>query len=158
MNFSKKTKIMKSLKLIFIFTFIIAVFSACNKVVDKSTKRQKPQIEAIPKTTTITNVNASEFKDLLDNSTDLLLVDVRTPQEYTAGHIAGAVNIDWKNQETFATKIAEISKDKTVLIYCHSGHRSGLAGKYLKEKGYTKIYNLETGIMGWKKAAFPVEK
>ena len=131
---------------------------SCKEVVDKSTNTLKPTQSAKVKATVFAkDVDATNFKGLVDSKAGLL-VDVRTPKEFTSGHIAGAINIDWKNQKEFARKIAKISKDKTVLIYCHSGHRSGLATKFLKEQGYSKIYNLETGIMGWKAANFDVAK
>jgi len=149
---------MKILKSLFLITICLLTLNSCQEVVDKSTNKVK-NTEVIKAKSTVfaKNVDAKNFKSLVDSKTGLL-VDVRTPKEFANGHIAGATNIDWKNQEAFTTKIKAIAKDKAVLIYCRSGHRSGLATKYLQEKGYTKIYNLETGIKGWKKAALPIEK
>lgn len=149
---------MKILKSVLLISLFLLAFNSCKKVVDKSTNTIKPtQVTEVKATAFAKDVNVASFKKLVDNNTGLI-VDVRTPQEYASGHIAGAINIDWKNQEEFTSKIKEVSKDKTVLIYCHSGHRSGLATKYLKNEGYSKIYNLETGIMGWKGENLPVEK
>jgi len=148
-------KILKSISLILCIGLMLV---SCKEVVDKSTNTLKPTQSAKVKATVFAkDVDATNFKGLVDSKAGLL-VDVRTPKEFASGHIAGAINIDWKNQKEFARKIAKISKDKTVLIYCHSGHRSGLATKFLKEQGYSKIYNLETGIMGWKAANFDVAK
>jgi len=131
---------------------------SCKEVVDKSTNTLKPtQVSKVKATVFAKDVDATNFKGLVDSKAGLL-VDVRTPKEFASGHIAGAINIDWKNKVEFNAKIKEIAKDKTVLIYCHSGHRSGLATQFLKEQGYSKIYNLETGIMGWKAANFDVAK
>jgi len=148
---------MKILKPLFLTSLFLLAFNSCKEVVDKSTNTLKPTKVAKVVTVFAKNVNVASFKNLVDSKAGLL-VDVRTPQEYGSGHIAGAINIDWKNKAEFNAKIAAISKDKTVLIYCHSGHRSGLATKFLKEQGYSKIYNLETGIMGWKGANLPVTK
>jgi len=149
---------MKFLKSLSLFLYISLMLVSCKEVVDKSTNTLKPtQVAKIKATVFAKDVNVANFKNLVDTKAGLL-VDVRTPQEYASGHIAGAINIDWINKAAFKAKIKEIAKDKTVLIYCHSGHRSGLATKFLKEKGYTKIYNLETGIMGWKSENLPVEK
>ncbi len=149
---------MKNLKPFLLMAVFLITLGSCQEVVDKSTNKIK-NTDVIKATTTVfaKDVNPKNFKNLVDSKAGLL-VDVRTPGEFASGHIPGALNIDWKNQDEFTRKIKAIAKDKTVLIYCHSGHRSGLAKKYLQEKGYTKIYNLETGIKGWKKAALPIEK
>lgn len=149
---------MKILKSLFLTSLLLLAFSSCKEAIDKSTNTiKKTQVTDVKETVFAKDVNVANFKNLVDSKAGLL-VDVRTPQEYASGHIAGAINIDWKNQAEFTSKIKEIAKDKTVLIYCHSGHRSGLAKKFLKEQGYSKIYNLETGIKGWKSENLPVEK
>jgi len=149
---------MKSLKLILLTSMVCLLFTSCKKVVDKEKSEVNQTETSLSKTSLfLKNVDANTFKTLADKQTGLIL-DVRTPQEFKSGHIAGAINIDWKNQESFKTKIKALPKDKTLMVYCHSGHRSGLATQYLKEQGYEKIYNLKTGIMGWKAAKLPVEK
>lgn len=74
------------------------------------------------------------------------LVDVRSPDEYSAGHIQGAVNVPVGE---LAGKLGSIPKDKAVVVYCHSGMRSKRAAAALKEAGYTEVYDL--GAMSrWK--------
>jgi phage shock protein E len=149
---------MKFLKSLSLFLYISLMLVSCKEVVDKSTNTLKPKQASEVKTTVFaTDVNVANFKNLVDTKAGLL-IDVRTPQEYANGHIAGAINIDWINKAVFKAKIKAIAKDKTVLIYCHSGHRSGMAKKFLQEQGYSKIYNLESGIKGWKSENLPVEK
>jgi rhodanese-related sulfurtransferase len=149
---------MKLLKLSLLFLALGILQISCKEATDKPKKEiQKTQVTNAKADVFAKDVDANNFKNLLDSKAGLL-IDVRTPKEFEGGHIPGAINIDWRNQDEFAAKIAEISKDKTVLIYCHSGHRSGNAKKYLQEHGYQKIYNLETGIMGWKEAELPIEK
>lgn len=75
------------------------------------------------------------------------VVDVRTPEEYAAGHIPGAANIDVKSEE-FDTKAAELDKDRPVAVYCRSGARSKVAAKRLADKGFT-VYELDNGFMNW---------
>jgi phage shock protein E len=84
----------------------------------------------------------------------LLLLDVRTPEEFAAGHIAGAVNIPY-NQ--VAAQLSSIPKDDEVVLYCHSGRRAGLAAEVLAANGYTKLAHLEGDMQGWQKAGRPVE-
>ncbi len=83
------------------------------------------------------------------------LIDIRTPKEYAAYHIPGAINIDYKN-DNFETEFAKLNKDIPVLIYCRSGGRSGRATKKLDKLGY-KVYNLDKGILKWKEKGMKIE-
>ena len=73
------------------------------------------------------------------------VIDVRTPAEYAAGHVDGAVNIDVEGA-TFSTDIAKLDKNGTYAVYCHSGRRSGIATDQMGQAGFTKVYNLKGGI------------
>jgi len=84
-----------------------------------------------------------------------MLLDVRTPEEYAAGHIPGATLIPVQD---LAEHLAEVPRDKQVYIYCHSGKRSARASKLLAEHGYTNIENIVGGIEAWKDAGYPVVK
>ena len=72
----------------------------------------------------------------------------RTPNEFENGHIENAVNIDFKAAD-FIENISALNKNKTLLIYCRSGNRSGKAAKIMDSLGFTKIYDLEGGFMNW---------
>ena len=88
-------------------------------------------------------------KELQDDN--VLLVDVRTPQEYGSGHIEGAINVNVMDPD-FATQIkAEVDASKQVMIYCRSGSRSARATKIMKELGYPVIYDLKGGYMAWQR-------
>jgi rhodanese-related sulfurtransferase len=77
--------------------------------------------------------------------TGTVVVDVRTPSEYAAGHIQGAINIDVE-AATFDAEIAKLDKNATYAVYCHSGRRSGLATDAMGKAGFTHVYNLSGGI------------
>ena len=77
-----------------------------------------------------------------------LLVDVRTAEEFSEGHIKGAINIDYL-AENFSIEIQELELESPVLLYCRSGNRSSNAMKTMKELGFKEVYNLEGGIKGW---------
>lgn len=79
------------------------------------------------------------------SQTGTVVVDVRTPAEFAAGHIAGAVNIDVE-APTFDAEIAKLDKNVTYAVYCHSGRRSGLATDAMGKAGFTHVYNLSGGI------------
>jgi rhodanese-related sulfurtransferase len=76
-------------------------------------------------------------------------VDVRTPQEYNSGYIAGAENIDFK-AEGFLSKMEKFDKNEPVYIYCRSGNRSSKAAAQLSEIGFTNIIDLKGGYKAWK--------
>jgi len=84
----------------------------------------------------------------------LLVIDVRSAEEYAAGHVPGAVNIP---HDQVASRLAEIPKDKEVVLYCRSGRRSGLAAETLEANGYKNLQLLQGDMPGWEKAGLPVE-
>ncbi len=83
------------------------------------------------------------------------LIDIRTPKEYNDYHIPGAKMIDYKN-DNFKTEFGKLDKKVPVLIYCRSGGRSGRATKVLEGMGF-KVYNLDHGMIDWKKNGMPIE-
>jgi len=84
-----------------------------------------------------------------------LFIDVRSPEEYAAGHIRGARLIPLKE---LPRRLAEVPHDQQVYVYCHSGRRSAKAAGLLAGKGYTNIENIVGGIVAWQDAGYPVEK
>jgi thioredoxin len=103
----------------------------------------------------VQDVDAVKFKSLI--SPDALLLDVRTPGEYSRGHIQGSTNINISDPE-FSSKVNMLQKDKTILVYCLSGSRSDAAAAYLSRQGFKKIYSLNRGIMTWSRQGFPLEQ
>ena len=78
------------------------------------------------------------------------LIDVRTPEEFSAGHIDGAINIDFYDK-SFAEDIAALSKNKPVIFYCKSGGRSKKAAYHaIEEVGFKEVYDLKGGYNAWK--------
>ncbi len=84
-----------------------------------------------------------------------VIVDVRTPAEYSAGHVDGAVNIDVEAAD-FGTQIEALPKDSTYAVYCHSGRRSGVATTQMGESGFTSVINLDGGIADLQAAGAPI--
>ena len=97
----------------------------------------------------------SEFQRIAALGTHQL-IDVRTPQEFSTGHIAGAINIDW-TAANYEASFSRIDASRPVLLYCHSGGRSEQALEHLVGKGY-RVQHLEGGIAAWRKAGFVVVK
>ena len=99
-------------------------------------------------------ITPAEYQSQFANSnTTYTLLDVRTPDEFNTGHIAGSVNI---SVETLQNRLSEVPRDQTIVVYCHSGNRSGQAAKILADAGYTKIRDLG-GINAWTAAGYPIE-
>ena len=95
----------------------------------------------------IKSVSVKEFeKEIIENAVQL--VDVRTPGEYSAGHIAYAMNIDVMSSSFSANVAKALNKQKPVYVYCRSGHRSMTAASILAKEGY-KVVNLKGGIVNW---------
>ena len=93
-------------------------------------------------------VSPDEFRDLMQDP-DVVVLDVRTPGETAGGTIKGAVEMDFRDP-AFRTKMAELDKDKTYLVYCASGGRSNSACEMMSEAGFGKLYNLAGGYTAWK--------
>ena len=98
----------------------------------------------------VTNLNVNDFASKIKDSS-VTLVDVRTPAEFTSGHIAGATNIDFESG-TFASDIQKLDKTKTYAVYCRSGNRSGQATALMAKDGFTSVYNLSGGVIDWANA------
>ena len=98
----------------------------------------------------IKTVGADEFAELTTQK-DVRLIDVRTPEEYAEGHLAGAENIDVKAAD-FAERIKGI--EGSVAVYCRGGKRSLMAAAQLAANG-GMVYNLDGGILAWQKAGKP---
>jgi len=99
-------------------------------------------------------VNTSQATHLI-NREDALVVDVRDPGEYGAGHILGA-----KNFPLSRLGDGEVSKrkERPVIVYCDGGDRSAKAIALLKKQGFTRVVNLTGGLRAWQQAGLPVEK
>lgn len=98
------------------------------------------------------DLTAAQFKEKMKDP-GIVILDVRTPQETAAGKIKGAKEIDFL-AGNFEEKINGLDKDKTYLVYCRSGNRSGSAGKIMSKNGFKQVYNLKGGYMGWQAAGY----
>ena len=105
----------------------------------------------------LSSLSAQDFSELLRQKPDLILLDVRTPSEYAEGHLPNSVNVDVLAPD-FERRAAEVlGSQRSVALYCRSGHRRKQAAAQLTRKGYT-VYELSTGWMGWVEAALPTAR
>lgn len=84
----------------------------------------------------------------------LFVLDVRTPEEFAQGHVPGAVNIP---HDQVAARLADIPKDKDVVLYCRSGRRAGVAAEALRSSGYSRLLHLDGDMIAWTEKARPVQ-
>ena len=90
----------------------------------------------------------------LKDNPEVLVIDVREQDEYNDSHIPGITLIP---MSTIADRLAEIPKDKTVIVTCRSGNRSSQVASFLREQGFTNIHDMAGGIVAWQNAGLPVE-
>ena len=120
--------------------FSAIVLSSCAGVepMDSSTNAQSPK-------TIQKDLSAQEFKA---NASKGLLLDVRTPEEFSEGHILGAQNLNIYDAN-FSTELDKLDKNVLVYVYCRSGARSINASNMMKEKGFKEVYNLKGGYSSY---------
>ncbi len=94
------------------------------------------------------DLSPAEFADRIGGENTVLL-DVRTPGETANGIIEGAIEMDYRAPD-FAEQIKSLDPNKTYLVYCASGGRSGKTCGMLNEAGFDKVYNLKGGYSAWK--------
>lgn len=143
---------MKQRVFVLFLIIMVALISACGQ-----------QPAAAPATAANGEIDLATLPDLLDPATvnqireraDVLLIDVREQAEYDAGHIPGITLIPMGE---IGNRLAEIPKDKTVVVSCQSGRRSSQVASFLKEQGYTNIHDLQGGFSAWQQAGLPVEQ
>ena len=108
--------------------------------------------------TQIRNINVISASDLVKHDENTIILDVRTPREYTAGHIDGALNINIA-EDSFASQVAELDRDMTYIVHCATNVENGRTTQSLaimQDLGFTKLMNLEGGIVAWEKSGQPM--
>jgi rhodanese-related sulfurtransferase len=101
-------------------------------------------------------ISREELQARLAGADAPLLLDVRTPAEYAAGHIPGAVNIP---HDQAADRLEELRpyQDREIVLYCKSGRRAGIAADALAQAGFSRLRHLAGDMPGWGAAGLPVE-
>lgn len=89
--------------------------------------------------------------------TSMVILDVRTPEEYAQGHVPGAINIPYDKLDSRANELLAV-KDKELVLYCHSGARAAIAAQTLKAQGYEKLLHMEGDMVKWNREKLPTEK
>ena len=101
-------------------------------------------------------LDATEFKSAIKKKNNIVVVDVRTPEEFEVSHIKGSINFDYKS-ENFRDEISGLDKSKKYYIYCRSGRRSANSRVIMNDMGFKKVYDLKGGIIAWEGMNYPTE-
>ena len=134
-------RINKLVKAEFIHAIYIAVF-VCNCNNGQTTSNAH------------TNLSPKEFANKIHEKTDAIILDVRSPNEFSKGHLDHAMNIDW-NGSSFEDEVRPLDKSKPVFVYCLSGGRSSAAASQMRSDGFKEVYELNGGILKWRAANLP---
>lgn len=86
-----------------------------------------------------------------EQAPDVVVLDVRTPEEFVAGHLANAQNVDFYASD-FASQLDELDKDTPYVVYCRSGNRSASAIEIMRNLGFTEVWEVDGGIIAWEQA------
>jgi rhodanese-related sulfurtransferase len=99
---------------------------------------------------------ADVLKRIESKDAATVIVDVRTPEEYAAGHLPGAINIPYTHLPARASALAGAG-DKNIVLYCQTGVRAGRAAERLREHGFTRLLHLEGDMKQWTDKKLPTE-
>ena len=109
-------------------------------------------------TATIDLVSPAEAAQVIeDDPTGLIVLDIRTPEEFNDVRLANALNVDYYDAD-FADQLDALDKNDPYVMYCRSGNRSSDAVKTMKELGFVEVYEIDGGIVDWYDSGFPVEQ
>lgn len=143
---------MKQRIAVLLLIVMVALLSACGQPATPAPAAVAPS-----------EIDLATLPALLDPATvnqiraraDVLVIDVREQAEYNEGHIPGITLIPMGE---IPNRLAEIPKDKTVVVTCHSGNRSSQVAGYLQQQGFTNIHDMQGGLVAWQQAGLPVER
>ena len=144
----------KYLWLIGLLLVLLVGLAACGGGADTTAQSAAPDVAAEGELNLPDTVDPQTVAQIKDRA-DVVVFDVREQVEYDEGHIPGVTLIPLGE---VPNRLSEIPKDKTVIMTCRSGNRSGQATDFLRQNGYTNVHNMEGGIVAWQQAGLPVDK
>jgi rhodanese-related sulfurtransferase len=130
-------------------------FSGCHRSTTISTSTRSTTLTT---TQNVPTIIVSDAYNLIQNNpgnTNFIIIDVRTADEFNAGHIAGAINIDYESTQ-FSTDAGKLDKNKQYLLYCATGIRGAAATQIMLGLGFHDVQNLAGGITAWIQAGHPI--
>ena len=117
------------------FIVVLLMITACVS----SPKKQTQMNELAP----------DAWAELQEQTSESVILDVRTEEEFESGYIKGALNMDIRGGADFLASIESLDKSKSYFVYCRSGARSGQACQLMSQMGFSALYNLDGGVLAW---------
>lgn len=99
-------------------------------------------------------ISANDFNKMIRNDKSAIIIDVRTPEEFNKGHLRNSLNVNWFD-ENFDENLKIFNKNLPVFVYCLSGGRSSKANEKIQSLGFKNVYELDGGILEWRKNKLP---
>lgn len=131
------------------FLFVLSTLGACAQSTEGSSSTTSG--------TTQVNLDVNQVSELLKSDKEVVLIDVRTPEEYKQGHLEGSDLLNFYDPK-FKEEVAKLDKSKEYVIYCRSGGRSGSAVAQMQKMGFENVHNMKGGILAWNRANLPTQK
>lgn len=142
---------MKKISTVGLALLLIMGLASCGNSQDNKSNSESQGSKTIAK-----NVNTTQFQELIKSKKEIIILDVRTPQEVASGAIEDNVALDFYAPD-FQNQLSKLDKDTPILIYCAVGGRSGNAMQAMKKMGFKEVYNLSGGIRAWISEGRPVK-
>jgi len=101
------------------------------------------------------NISSAQARELLARDKKVLVVDVRTPDEFRQARLRGALLIPLAE---LPQRLKELPRDRPLLLYCSVGARSSSAANLLASRGYREVYQISDGLVGWYRNGYPIER
>ena len=130
---------------------LITVFS-CNR----PASNDNSDLGSLENSQIIRSIDSQDAKSLLDNEEEIILLDVRTPEEFAEGHLSGAKNLNF-NGPNFPEELRQLDPNQKYMLYCAVGGRSGKTLKMMEDMGFKEVYNVSEGFKELKEQGIPVE-
>ncbi len=131
--------------------FLILPFASCQNNNNKTSSEES--VLSIRKDISVQEAYEKIMND--NENSNLVVIDVRTPRENEQVRLQNAILIDYRDPN-FKMEISKLDKNKTYIVHCRSGKRSGKACEIMQEMGFKEVYNVAGGILQWQEADLPV--
>lgn len=131
-----------------LFLLIVTFLSACGAQTVAEPAADEINLASLPASVDVSTVAA------IKDRSDVFMLDVREQWEYDEGHIPGITLIPMNE---VPGRLSEIPTDKTVIVTCRSGNRSGQITDYLRQQGFDNVHNMDGGILAWEQAGYDIE-
>jgi rhodanese-related sulfurtransferase len=105
----------------------------------------------------VETVSPERASEIIDGGEDVVVLDIRTPEEFAAARLAGAVNIDFYADD-FEDRLAELDRGTDYVVYCRTGNRTSTAREIMRQLGFESVHEVAGGIVNWYETGLPIEQ